>query len=110
MRACDTCAHLKVPADPDHAKNYRVCMVVTPLPANVIVLDRARIEGRVECPRRWLTIKTIETRLGLKDCEMHQPLITKDRHDHHRGDRAAPSSQPDGSFLPAYRVQPQPGE
>ncbi|MCK1407639.1 hypothetical protein [Bradyrhizobium sp. 76] len=72
MKACDTCVHLKVPANAEHAKNYRVCTVVTPLPANMHVWFRAEMEGRVEGSARWITIKAVEERIGLKDCELHQ--------------------------------------
>ncbi|WP_316194441.1 hypothetical protein [Bradyrhizobium sp. SZCCHNRI3052] len=72
-RACDTCKHLKVPADPDHAKHYRVCTVITPLPANMHVWNREEIEGRQYSSQRWITIHCVETKLGLKDCELHEP-------------------------------------
>ena len=71
MKACDTCAHLKVPANPDHAKNYRVCTVVTPLPANMHFWWREEIEGRIESSARWITTKAVEEKINLKDSELH---------------------------------------
>ncbi|MGJ4945126.1 hypothetical protein ACQR1W_31510 [Bradyrhizobium sp. HKCCYLS1011] len=73
MKVCDTCGHLKVPANPDHAKHYRLCTVLTPLPANMHVWFRDQMEGRVEGAQRWITIHCVETKLGLKDCELHTP-------------------------------------
>lgn len=70
MKACDTCAHLAIPANPDHAKHYRVCKAVTPLPANMHFWDRDAVEGRVEGAARWITIKSVEEKIGLKDCEL----------------------------------------
>ena len=71
MPACDTCAHLKVPANADHARHYLVCTVVTPLPANMHFWDRDAVEGRVEGAARWITAKAVEDRIGLKDCGLH---------------------------------------
>ncbi|MGJ4953076.1 hypothetical protein [Bradyrhizobium sp. HKCCYLS20291] len=70
-RACDTCRHLKVPDNPDHAKHYRVCTVITPLPANMHFWHREEIEGRRYSSHRWITTHCVETKLGLKDCELH---------------------------------------
>jgi hypothetical protein len=73
-KACDTCRHLAVPANPDHAAHYRICKVVTPLPANMHVWNRDQVEGRVEGPDRWITIKIVEDlKHMLKDCELHCP-------------------------------------
>lgn len=72
MPSCDTCAHLGVPSDPDHAKSYFICKVITPLPANMHFWDREKIEGRVEGSARWITRKAVTERIGLKDCELHK--------------------------------------
>lgn len=71
-KACDTCRHLAVPQNADHAEHYLVCKVITPLPANMHFWDRAAIEGRVEGAARWITKKAIEHKLGLVDCELHE--------------------------------------
>jgi hypothetical protein len=67
MRACDTCAHLKIPANEDHAQEaIASAAVVTPLPANIHFWDRVAIEGRTEDSARWITIAAVEQKLGLR--------------------------------------------
>lgn len=73
MKACDTCRFLKVPANPDHAEHYYICKVITPLPANMHFWSRDQLEGRVEGSERWITIKAVEEKIGLKDCSLHEP-------------------------------------
>lgn len=73
--ACDTCRHLAIPKNSDHARNYRVCTAVTPLPANTHVWDRAAMEGRVEGSCRWIPTKVVnELKHMLKDCDLHSTL------------------------------------
>jgi hypothetical protein len=54
MPSCDTCALLKVPESPDHARNYRVCTwQPSALPEPVLHLEREALKSISS--GRWVT-------------------------------------------------------
>jgi hypothetical protein len=76
MATCDTCKHLAVPKNEDHAKHYYVCKVVTPFPANMHIWDRNCVEGREEGSARFITRKIVhDLKHMLVDCSLweHRP-------------------------------------
>jgi hypothetical protein len=51
MPSCDTCSLLKVPENPDHAANYRICgWQPRALPEPVLHLEREAL-SRLSAPR-----------------------------------------------------------
>lgn len=73
-KTCDTCQHLKVPDNEDHARCYMICTVITPLPANCHVWFRNQVEGRIQGSERWIPRQIVEERPELlSECELYLP-------------------------------------
>jgi hypothetical protein len=44
---------------------------------NYALLGRTAIEGRTEGSARWITRVLVDSGLGLKNCELHEPCQAK---------------------------------